>query len=154
MGLTAYYFPDVYQTSERDSQTWDVTTSICRDIADEFASHETPVFFVLLPSSYLVYEKLLEDYANWFKIDSATVDVDQPNKALAARFAAAGLTLEDPLEHLRAESNGREALYGSVDTHLSERGHREVAGFLLPAVEGFLSRSVLSGSKGAAEDRR
>lgn len=154
MGLTAYYFPDVYDRRQAKADMWDVTTAISKDIASEFASCETPVFFVLLPSSYQVYERRLADYVQWFRIDPSTVDVDQPNRAISARFSEAGLVLADPLAHLRAASREKEPLYGSVDTHLSVRGHREVAAFLLPVIDGFLTAAERGGERSRPRRRR
>jgi hypothetical protein len=137
-GLTAYYFPEVFERAESNLAMWDVTTSIFEEIQAVFARHGTPVFFVLLPTVYQVDEERFKTYIDWFDIDPLTVDLNQPNRELGARFAAAGLPLLDPLNALKERRVEDGELYGTVDTHFVEAGHRAVAEFVLPVIESYL----------------
>jgi hypothetical protein len=108
LGLTPFYFPPVFLEGEAGSAMWDVTASIFAGIEQEFAARSTPVFFVLIPSVHQVDDAILESYLRWFDIDRSAIDLEQPNRELAARFAAAGLDLVDLTAHLREiEKKGR-----------------------------------------------
>ncbi|UCG50458.1 MAG: hypothetical protein JSW58_09595 [Candidatus Latescibacterota bacterium] len=139
LGLTALYIPAVVKIAEADSPDWDVTTSICKKISEVFYAHDTPLFFVLLPINFQVNEDIFEDYVRYFDIDPQNISLDQPNEELSGRFAAEGLQLVDTIDCLREKRRGGHTLYGSVDTHLTEDGHRTIAECLLPTIESSLS---------------
>jgi len=121
-GLTPAYFPAVFRKSEAGSPSWDVTTSIFTEIEKEFSARSTPALFVLIPTAYQTDEQSLQKYVKWFDIDTSAIDLDQPNRELAARFAAAGLALADPTPRIREMQSGGARLYGTVDAHLNENG--------------------------------
>jgi hypothetical protein len=148
VGLSARYFPDIFQLTERSSDRWDITTTICLSIEQEFRKHAIPVVFVLVPAPYQVDPAGFESQRVAFHIDPATVDLDQPNKLIGARFAAAGLHELDPLAPMRALKQKGESLYGSVDGHLNPNGHKVLAKLLLPEIHKALPglRSALRAS--------
>jgi hypothetical protein len=142
VGLTPFYFPAVFKKSKAGAPMWDVTTSVFGEIEKEFSARSIPVFFVLLPSIYQVDEASLESYLKWFDVDRSAIDLEQPNRELAARFAAAGLELIDPAARVREIERGGAKLYGTADTHFNEKGHRAVAELLVPKIEKQLAGSL------------
>jgi hypothetical protein len=142
LGLTAEYFPPIFEKQNSDSDWWQMTTEVCRDIDSIFVEHQTPVFFVLFPASYQVDQEAFYDYVNMFGIDPDAIDLEQPNHLLQQRFSAAKLRLTDPLEQMRGLAAEGLAMFGSVDSHLNENGHLIVAKFILPVVEEYLGSSL------------
>ncbi len=138
-GLTPSYFPAVFKKSEVGSPSWDVTTSVFAEIEKVFSARSTPALFVIIPTVYQTDEASFERYVKWFDIDTSAVDLDQPNRELAVRFAAAGLALADPTPRIREMQSGGTRLYGTVDAHLDGNGHRAVAEFLVPVIESRIS---------------
>ncbi|MEP7353423.1 MAG: hypothetical protein ABI824_09365 [Acidobacteriota bacterium] len=138
LGLTASYFPPVFLLTDQSSSRWDVTTTICRSIAEEFASHKVPVIFVLVPTPYQVDKDTFETYRRAFKIDPKSVDLEQPNKLMNTRLRQANLTVLDPLEEMRKVEDQGQELYGSFDSHLNANGHKELAKLLMPFIASSL----------------
>ena len=68
-------------------------------------------------------------------VDTALVDLEQPNRILQELFESSSLLLVDPLEHLRAKASTGIALYGSIDSHLNAEGHRVVADYIVPTIK-------------------
>jgi hypothetical protein len=133
--LTAAYFPPVYHLRMANSESWAVTADICRKIDSVFTEQQTPVLFVLLPASYQVYPSVFERYVEGFGIDVDSVDLEQPNKLLAAAMADDSLELIDPLLYIREQAAAGAVLFGSVDQHFNVDGHRVTAEYLLPIIE-------------------
>lgn len=139
LGLTKLYFPPVFDVQEQESSRWKITAEICEDIQNEFHKYGIPVFFVLLPSSYQVHEDIFREYAEGFDVDPATVDLRQPGRLLKEVFLQKGVLLVDVLEHMRGKVKLGEQMYGTIDRHFNENGHRVVAEYILPTVESFLT---------------
>lgn len=139
IGLTALYFPSIFNVQEKESSQWSMTALICNDIKQEFEKYHTPVFFVLLPPIYQVYDSVYKEYQESFSIDPDTIDLLQPNKLLKAEFNKKGLTLLDPLAHMKEKANNNVQMYGLVDRHFNEKGHQIVAEYILPTVEAHLT---------------
>jgi hypothetical protein len=137
-GLTAAYRPTEVFRSEALSPRWDTTAAVLREIAEAAAVEAVPALFVLVPSSFQVDSAELRNYIRGFRIDPATVDVDQPNRLLASRLGGAGLSLFDPLPAMRSAAARGERLYGSVDPHFSPRGHEVVWELIMPLVSQHL----------------
>lgn len=131
LGLTAYYFPDVFLTQEREAPRWSYTADLCRLIADEFSRHDIAVIFVLLPAEYQVYEDVFADYVRMFSIPTESVDLAQPNRLLTAALRKRGLSVVDMLEPMRqAVRTSDHYLYGKVDNHFNTDGYRFVGEYL------------------------
>jgi hypothetical protein len=139
-GLTASYFPNIFQRSNEPADWWAITAETAKAIGNVFSDHGVPVTFVLIPSKYQVYEDVFYRYVQGFGIDVETVDLEQPNRLLKQEFRARDLVLMDLLEALRQHSGGR--LYGSIDSHLNADGHRFIASYLRPHVESLLAKKV------------
>jgi hypothetical protein len=109
-----------------------------------FQDHGAPAIFVLIPPVYQVQEELFHRYTKLFSIPDNEVDLEQPNKLLAAAFREQGLILLDPLEHLRKEADRGISHYGRVDRHFNPAGHEAVAEYLFPYIEQELRKVKLS----------
>jgi hypothetical protein len=142
LGLTAYYFPRVFSKSESGSRRWQITADICASIHEIFEGRNVPVVFVLIPAVYQVEPLLFERYLRAFAIPRDSVDLEQPNRLLAAEFARRRLRLLDALEALRGAHRRGALLYGRIDRHLSAEGHVVLASFLETAMEPLLRQSV------------
>lgn len=134
LGLTAYYFPEIFETRLADDRRWTVTASVCADIGEVFERHNVPVVFVFIPTHYQVYEEEFENYVRSFRIDRETVDLDQPNRILRRELAANGLHVIDPLDAMRSEAHKGAQLYGNVDIHLNVAGNMFVAEYIYATV--------------------
>jgi hypothetical protein len=142
LGLTAAYFPNGFQKSEVDSPAWNVTAHMSRDIASLGDAVGIPVLFVLLPVPIQIEPELFKRYASAFDIDPEQVDLEQPNRLMAAALEELGLDFIDALPLLR-EAHGRgEKVYGEVDRHLSVRGHQVVEGLVEEWVGDYLADRV------------
>jgi hypothetical protein len=138
LGLTAWYAPSVLKVEEVSSTRWKITAEICEEIQSEFSKYNTPVFFVLLPTSYQVHENLFKEYIWAFGIDPATVNINQPNRLIEGEFEARGLHLVDPLEYMRQKAESGLIMFGLVDRHLNQNGHQIVAEYILPVIESYI----------------
>ncbi|MBI5667275.1 MAG: hypothetical protein HZC41_04640 [Chloroflexi bacterium] len=139
LGMTAYYFPDVFLVSTEESPMWGVTADILADIAAAAAPYHVPVVYVLLPATYQINAAEFEWYKTAFNVDPATVDLDQPNRLLRTGLEARGLTVLDTTDPLHeAYRGGVVDLYGQVDHHFGAAGHQVVADYLLPHVLDYL----------------
>ena len=137
MGLTAQYMPPQYLRSEEKAARWRITAELSRDLASAAAAKGVPTLFVLIPESFQVYESVFRDYVAGFGIDTATLDLNQPNRLLGAEFTAAGLRFVDVLPEFRAQA-GAQRLYGSVDTHFAPPAHELLAKLVAPRAESLL----------------
>ena len=121
---------------------WGATTRMCQTIAAEFARHDTPVLFVILPTAYQVSGSDFEDYVAMFDIDTGTVDIRLPNTILGSRFTDTSLDYVDVLDTLRRASViSGERTHGAVDHHLSPYGHRVVAEAIAGRAAAILSNA-------------
>ena len=139
-GLSARRFPEVLLLPAAESSRWEITASICEEIAEEAAANGAASYFVLIPGAYQVEEELARGYARALRIDWSSVSLDQPSQLLVPALERRGLTVLDALPELRRRAaSDPEPLYGSVDTHLSPAGHAALAELVLPEVIGRLS---------------
>ncbi|GAB5526747.1 MAG: hypothetical protein Roseis2KO_46190 [Roseivirga sp.] len=132
MGLTSRYFPAVFDTAHAGSESWEVTTHVCKKIQSEFSERGIPVKFVLIPTTYQVNTGIMQEYIHDFDINMDSVDLRQPNRVLAELFTRDSLTLYDPLDFFEAKTQNGEVLYGRFDAHFNAEGHRAMADYLLP----------------------
>lgn len=142
LGLTAYYFPEIFLQKNKESDRWKVTARICSNIHEAFHEQGIPVFFVLLPTKYQVYPDEFEAYVKMFKINEDEVDLELPNKMLRKAFESMSLPLIDPLVSMRQKGALGLKMYGSVDPHFNEKGHEMIALHILPTVENYLSHKL------------
>lgn len=132
-------FPPVYLKEYADRPDWAVTADICAEIAAVSRSHGAEVVFLLIPSALQVDERIYERSARRFGVDTATVDLEQPNRLLGTELRDRGLTVVDPLPALRAAHASGTPVNGSVDRHFSPEGNRVVASELAPVLERLLA---------------
>lgn len=151
-GLTAYYFPDIFYRREAGSPKWDVAAEILGWIDQEFQNSNTPVLFVLLPVDHQVYPPLLEKYMKMFDISQDEVDLEQPNRQLAARLRSKSIPFLDMLPAFRQEAGKNLKLYGSVDNHLNAEGQRAVAEAIFPWMEDILTPKLARKDLGTDEE--
>ena len=143
LGLMPYYFPTGFHRREASSPRWRFTARLCRRIESLFAARGVPVIFFLVPASFQVDEAEFYGYVEAFSIPHDSVVLEQPNRQLARQLPeAAGHTLIDLLAPLRARAAAGETLYGEVDRHLNEAGHRAVAEQIRPYVVQALQPSA------------
>jgi len=142
IGLSAAYFPAVFKISEQESNRWQNTLDICRDIANETESYGTPILFVLLPGPFQVNKDQFYNAVESFGLDPDSVDLDQPSRIMDSLFAGAGLNLIDPLEQIRLKAKTGMTLYGRIDGHFSPEGHAVTAEIILPIIEMELSNRI------------
>lgn len=147
LGMSGYYFPDIFLTENKEMREWGVTAGICRKINDTFKDQHIPVSFVLIPTSYQVNESVMEEYIGNFDIDSGSIDLEQPNRILKERFSLDSMRLYDPLEIFREKTKNGEVLYGIVDSHFNAQGHVAMAEYLLPFVVQQLKNTAGPGLK-------
>ncbi|MDP6401057.1 MAG: hypothetical protein QF835_09070 [Candidatus Marinimicrobia bacterium] len=133
-GLTAAYFPDIFLLSEQSSARWGITSGICKNIHDEFQRLNVPVVFILLPSVYQCNTKIFYEHIENFDIPLDSVDLKQPNELLAEYFQENRIELHDPLFFMQKQFNHGYTMYGKIDGHFNEEGHRVVADYVLPLV--------------------
>jgi hypothetical protein len=152
LGLSAEYFPQEFFRSEAASPRWEVTATICEDIAKLAAAAGAPTVFLLLPAVFQVERSAFEEYLDGLGIDRSRVDLEQPNELLGAALRARGLTIVDVLPVLReAQSRGIRA-YGNVDRHLSAEGHAVIAQHLEPIVASYLESQAMPITSGRSAE--
>lgn len=138
LGLTAYYFPKIFLKSEARSRRWQITTEICVEIQAIFDNYSTPVIFVLLPSVHEVHSDVFYQYVDYFDVSLSSVDIEQPSRLLFKEFSRRELELIDLLPFLREKGASGTRLYGRVDTHFNQNGHKAVAEAITPIIEEYL----------------
>ena len=134
LGLTAEEFPVGLLRQEAASPRWSVTADILSDIRDVARAHSVPTLFVLMPALYQVDTDEFHRSLRGFQIDSGAVDLDQPNRLLAAAMRAHHLEVLDVLPAFRQAQQAGRRLYGRVDRHLSPAGHELLARLVEPLV--------------------
>ncbi len=138
LGLTEGAFQDVFRLNELPAERWELTADIGKEIARLAEAHDVPTLFVFLPASYQVAPDVFHQYMRGFGIDSATVDLDQPNRLLGQAFQNRGLVVIDVLSDLRkAYQNGLRP-YGRIDRHFSPAGHDLVEQLIEPTIAAYL----------------
>lgn len=142
LGLTAEYFPVELLRREADSPRWAVTADICRDIAEVAREHGASTLFALIPTPFQVDSTEFWTFVRGFRIDPATVDLEQPNRLLARELRARGLRVVDVLPAFRDAHGTGGRLYGRVDRHFSPAGHELLAHLLEPILAGYLGKEA------------
>jgi len=140
LGLTAEYFPEEFRRSTAASSRWDITCGILADLARVAAQHGVRTVFMLIPAPFQVEPEVFRRYARGFGLDSTQIDLDQPTRLMREGLEARGLTVIDVLPAFRAAERAGPALYGSVDRHLSPRGHDELERLIEPRVVELLEQ--------------
>jgi hypothetical protein len=140
-GLTAEYFPPIFNISYAQSSAWATTADICYRIKLLFDERSIPTLFVLIPAPYQVHDEVFRDFVRGFGIDERSVDLMRPNRILAEQLSRRGITLLDPLLAFRAKASHGKTLYGKIDNHFNEEGHRALCEFLFPYAVQALSTS-------------
>ena len=141
IGVSADYMPQIFMKSSEHSERWETTATVCQKIAREFARYDTPTIFVLLPVYYQVHQEVFFDFLELTEVPPGSTDLEQPNRLLQTTFLHNSLRLYDPLPAMREDARLGRQLFGSVDRHLSPRGHEVVAEFLFPILESYAVRS-------------
>jgi lysophospholipase L1-like esterase len=136
LGLTDHVFPSVLLRAQADAGGFEVTTGLCEEIARDARDAGAPSLFVLLPPDYVVDREMGRAFARGSGVSPEDVDLDQAARILAARLRGAGLRVVDATPGLRAAGPG---VYGSVDRHLSPRGHEVVARIVAPELAPLLA---------------
>ena len=151
VGLTAEYFPDELLRREATSPRWAVTAQICRDIRDLALAHKAPTVFVLIPAPFQVDTSAFYRALKGFKIDPATVDLDQPERLLIDAMRAYHLDVVDVLPEFRRATRNDSRLYGTVDPHLTPEGHELLERLVEPAVTARLPQPTRRASLGVIQ---
>jgi len=139
-GLTAELLPrEILRKDSTGGAAADTTILILKEMAGIAQAHHVPIRFFLIPSSYQVDSAELNTVLRGFKIEPSEVDVNQPNRLLGSRLAAAGLQFTDVTDALRAARQSGERMNGAVDAHLSPEGHKVFAAVVLPQIMALLS---------------
>jgi hypothetical protein len=142
MGLTADDFPEEVLRKEATSTRWDVTADILADIAGLARRHGIPSLFVLIPAPLQVEPSVFQGYTRGFGLDPNALDLDQPSRLMRARLEGRGLAVLDVLPEFRAADRSGPRLYGTVDQHLSPRGHEVLERLVEPGVVALLRGRV------------
>jgi hypothetical protein len=137
-GFATRNFPKIFFKSSQGSRRWETVAEICSLIQFEFNSRNVPVIFVLLPPVYQSYETHFYDYMKFANIPRDSLDINLPNRMLAASFEKRSLHLVDPLDHMHQKVKDGFEMYGTVDRHLNAQGHLVLAEYLLPITETYL----------------
>lgn len=142
IGLTAYDVAEVFFVTEKNDGRWEGTADICVEIERIFRRHDASVVFVLLPAFYQVHEEIFQEYQRIVSIPDGELDLEQPTrefgKRMQERISSPYIDMSAPL---RSEAASGKRLFGHVDRHFNEEGHRVVAERLLPVVLDMLSAS-------------
>jgi lysophospholipase L1-like esterase len=123
LGLSADYFPRGVRLAEADSPMWDVTLEVLREINTVAANHQTPALFVLIPAPFTVDPLVFEQIRAGFDVDPESLDASQPGRLIAERLESAGIAFASAVEPFIEEHQAGNAVYGSIDRHLSPQGH-------------------------------
>lgn len=138
-GVSALYFPQEFLRSEASAARWGLAADVCSDINELAARHGARALFLLIPADFQVKEEKFRQYVRGFDIDTAAVDLDQPTRRLKAEMERRGLLVIDALPEFRARTRNGATLYGVVDQHLSEQGHRALAELVTPVAADLLA---------------
>jgi hypothetical protein len=139
-GMSPNYFPPEFLKSEADSERWAIAADICKEIKELARAHGAQALFVLVPADFQVEPDNFYQHVRAFGIDTATVDLDQPSRRLSDELTARGLVVVDVLPRFRELRRTGEHLYGSVDKHLSPRGHQALTELVTPVAAELMSQ--------------
>jgi hypothetical protein len=143
IGLTTYDVAEVFFVTQKNDGRWEGTADICADIERIFRRHDASVIFVLLPAFYQVHEEIFHEYQRIVSIPDGELDLGQPSREFAKRMQErTSSPYIDMLAPLRSEAVSGKRLFGHVDRHFTEEGHRVVADQLLPVVFEMLSAPI------------
>jgi len=135
IGLTGYSIKPIFYKSEVESARWKTTAEICLAISEVFDTHDTPVFFVFLPTDYQIDQKRFKWHIEGLGIPEDRIDLDQPNKLLMIEMKRYGLNVIDILSPMRSSLYKSDTpLFGKVDNHLNAAGHDFVADIIIPKI--------------------
>ena len=153
-GLSPRYFPVELVDSPHMRAAWDGTADTLRQLIDTAEARGTPVRTIVLPSHYQIDEQALEGYLFGFDARRSEVDVDRPNRELAAAAREHGVPLMDVTPQLRHAQSEGERMHGRVDTHLSARGHEIVAAEIAPELARAIEEKRAAAASEGAEPSR
>jgi len=132
-GLTPVTVPEELLTTTAQSPRWDLMADICADMAKIGRAHETPLKFVLLPANYMVDPELLHATVRNFDLSAESFDIDQASHIMSKALSERDVDFVDLTEAFRETfATGTQALYGEVDPHFTQQGHRLVAESIAP----------------------
>jgi len=123
-GLTALEIPTELRRDQAVAPRWRLTGDILADIDSLAKSRGIPTLFVLIPSIEQVDPAALQLRLKAFRVDPSSLDLDQPDRLLAAELSRHGLRYVSLLAPFRAAQARGVSLYGRVDPHLDAEGHR------------------------------
>jgi len=138
-GLTALEIPTELRRDEAGTPRWRVTGDILADIDSLAKAQDIPTLFVLIPSIEQVDPAAMQVRLKAFRVDPASLDLDQPDRLLGAELSRHGLRYVSLLAPFRAAQARGMSLYGRVDPHLSAEGHRLLWSLLGPTMAQALS---------------
>lgn len=124
LGLSAVEVPMELRRDRAGSERWGLTGAFLGEIDSLASAHHIPVVFALVPSPEQVDPAVLEFRTRALGIDSASLDIDQPDRLIGAELQHRGLTFVSLLQPLRDSRARGRSLFGRVDPHLSADGHR------------------------------
>ena len=132
----------IYDVLQKNSPRWPVTADICADIEKEFSKRHTPVFFIIIPAYFQVYENIFFNYIHSIHLTQADMDISQPNVRLRDEMQSRGLRVYDFLPEFRLKAKQGMKLYGKADKHLSREGHEVTSEMLVSILEPYLKNSL------------
>ncbi|MEO8449054.1 MAG: hypothetical protein ABI647_04645 [Gemmatimonadota bacterium] len=138
LGLAPTYFPQDFLRTASGSERWSTTAAILNDIDRLGWEDARPTVFVLIPAAFQTEPTVFAAYMRGLRIDSSTVDLDQPTNRLSAALRADGLCVIDALPAFRDEAARGRRMFGSVDRHLSPDGNVVLARMVAPALRAAL----------------
>jgi hypothetical protein len=143
LGLSATEFPADLLRRQADAPDWVVTAQLCRDIRDLARARNIPALFMLIPAPFQADTAQFYQTLRGFRIDTAAVDLDQPNRLLGQAMRAYRLEVVDVLLAFRQAERSGVRLYGTVDPHLSPAGHELLERLVEPIVAARLAPRAL-----------
>ncbi len=123
LGLSADYVPWTIMRSRADDPAWEVTAGMLEELKGHADAASTPMLVVLVPAQYQVDDDLFASHSQAFGLETAALDLDQPNDLLREELRERGISVVDALPAFRQAHDDGVVLYGEVDTHLSPDGH-------------------------------
>jgi len=123
LGLSADYLPLGVRLAETDEPMWDVTFEVVKQIHATATANDTAALFVLIPPAFAVDPLVFEQIRSGFDEDQVSLDASQPGRIISEHLESAGIPYVSVVGPFLKEHNKGTALYGSIDRHLSPRGH-------------------------------
>lgn len=123
-GLTALEIPTELRRDQAASARWQLTADILAEIDSVARLQDVSTLFMLVPSIEQVDSAALQLRVRAFGVDPSTLDVDQPDRLLAAELERRRLAFVSLLPAFRLAHARGVSLYGRVDPHFSPDGHR------------------------------